>query len=73
MITILFVNNSGGGFADRIGLSEGTTIGQLFATQMPESRPEHYMIRANGAVVDSGYTIVDGDRVTFTPTKLDVA
>ncbi|GAG41884.1 unnamed protein product, partial [marine sediment metagenome] len=32
---ILYINNSGGGYADYIDVSEGKTVEQFFKEQMP--------------------------------------
>jgi hypothetical protein len=36
---ILFINNDGGGFADRIEIAEGTTVATLFCQQLPHGKP----------------------------------
>ena len=52
---ILFVNNDGGGFADYINVNEGKTVEQFFKDQMPDRRPEDYLIRVNRQPVPRDY------------------
>ena len=37
---LFFINNDGGGFADTIEVSDGTSITQLFEQRMPHGKPE---------------------------------
>jgi hypothetical protein len=39
---ILYINNDGGGFADYIDVTEGTTIGHLFQERVPSGRPQDW-------------------------------
>jgi hypothetical protein len=70
---ILLVNNDGGGFADHIDIPHGTTVQELFERQMRQSKPENYLIRVNRQSAPRDQVLVDGDRVTFTPTKIEGA
>ena len=70
---VLYLNNDGGGFADQIEIPEGTTVTQLFAERVPHGRPEDYLIRVNRQPVAADYVLVDGDRVSLTPTKIEGA
>ena len=70
---ILFVNNDGGGFADHIDIPHGTTVQELFERQMRQSKPENYLIRVNRQSTSRDQVLVEGDRVTFTPTKIEGA
>ena len=70
---ILWVNNDGGGFADFINVAEGTTVGKLFADRVPHGRAEDYLIRVNRQPVPADQALQEGDRVTFTPTKIEGA
>ena len=49
---VLYINNDGGGFADHIEISEGTTVQQLFSQRVPDRRPEDYLIRVNRQPAD---------------------
>lgn len=70
---VLLLNHYGGGFADFVDVPEGATIAQLFASQVPEARPEDYLIRCNRLPVSSNQLVQDGDRVTITPLRIEGA
>ena len=70
---ILFVNNHGGGFADYIDVDDNTTVGQFFSDRMPTDASSNYLIRVNRQPVPNDYVLKPGDRVTFTPTKIEGA
>lgn len=70
---VLFVNNNGGGFADYIDLPHGTTIQELFDQQMQNSKPSDYLIRVSGRPAARDQVLVEGDRVSMTPTKIEGA
>ena len=72
---ILYINNSGGGFADYLTVEDGLTAAKLFAQQVPGAggRTQDYLIRVNRQPVPHDYVLQEGDRVTITPTKIDGA
>jgi len=70
---LFFINNDGGGFADTIEVSEGSTISQLFGDRMPQGKPADYLIRVNRQPVALGHVLQEGDRVSVTPTKIEGA
>ncbi len=70
---VLYINNDGGGFADYIAVSEGTTVEQFFKDKMQGSKPDDFLIRVNRQPVPREYVLKEGDRVTVTPTKIDGA
>ncbi len=70
---VLFLNNSGSGFADYIEVPQGTTVEELFKQHFPDGYPEDFLIRVNRQPVARDYTIQDGDRVTVTPSKIEGA
>ena len=70
---VLYINNDGGGFADYIEVAAGTTVATLFETQVPHGKPQDYLIRVNRQPVAPAYALVEGDRVSFTPTKIQGA
>ena len=70
---ILFVNNDGGGFADFIEVADGTTVEKLFAERIPHGKPHDYLIRVNRQPCPSSQVLQEGDRVSFTPTKIEGA
>jgi hypothetical protein len=72
-MTILFINSDGGGFADHIAVDDGTTVAALFAQKMPGRKPADFLIRVNRLPSTSDQILRDGDRVSFTPTKIEGA
>jgi sulfur carrier protein ThiS len=69
---VLYINNDGGGFADYIEVQEQTTVKDLFEDRIGGA-PESYLIRVNRQPVGSDYVLQEGDRVSFTPTKIEGA
>ena len=72
-MTLLFINNDGGGFADYVQVSDGITVEQFFKQEMPGRKPEDYLIRVNRQPVPRDYVLQENDRVTLTPTKVEGA
>ena len=70
---ILYVNNDGGGFADYIQVPQGTTVTALFEQCIQHGRPQDYLIRVNRQPVAGDYVLQEGDRVSFTPVKIEGA
>ena len=70
---VLFVNNDGGGFADYIDIPHGTKVQELFEREMRQAKAENYLIRVNRQAAARDQVLVEGDRVTFTPTKIEGA
>ena len=70
---ILFIDNGGGGFADYMEVTEGTTVGKFFADKLPGRGPEDFLIRVNRQPVAQNQVLREGDRVTATPTKIEGA
>jgi sulfur carrier protein ThiS len=67
---ILFINNDGGGFADRIDVDEGTTVAALFEERMPDRDAADFLIRVNHQSVSADQVLREGDRVTISPIKI---
>jgi hypothetical protein len=70
---VLFVNNDGGGYADYIELPHGTSVQELFDQKMRGAKAENYLIRINREPAAKDQVLVEGDRVTFTPIKIEGA
>lgn len=70
---VLYINNNGGGFADYLDVAENTTVGRFFAEKVPHEPSSNYLIRVNRQPVANDYVLQPGDRVTFTPTKIEGA
>jgi sulfur carrier protein ThiS len=69
----MYINNSGGGFADYVDVNEGITVEQFFSQKMPGCQPEDYLIRVNRQPVPRDYVLKENDRITITPTKVEGA
>ena len=72
-MTIFFINNDGGGFADRIDIAEGTTVASLFAEKVPGRKAVDYLIRVNRQPAVADHLLKPEDRVSITPTKIEGA
>lgn len=70
---VLVINNDGGGFADYIEVADGTTVAQLFERQVGSAKPDSYLIRVNRQPCAADQVLHEGDRVSFTPTKIEGA
>jgi hypothetical protein len=70
---ILFINNDGGGFADHVEVADGTTVTQLFADKLPNRKAADFLIRVNRQPAAADQVLQPGDRVSFTPTKIEGA
>lgn len=70
---IMFINNDGGGYADRITIAPETTVSQLFQQRMPQGKPADYLIRVNRQPATADQVLAPHDRVSFTPTKIEGA
>ena len=67
---VMFINNSGGGFADHIDVEAGTTVTQLFAQRLSGAKAEDYLIRVNRLPASADQILQEGDRVSMTPSKI---
>jgi hypothetical protein len=72
-MTILFINNDGGGFADQIEVSVGTTVASLFAEKLPGRKAGDFLIRVNRQPAAADQVLRPDDRVSVTPTKIEGA
>ena len=70
---IMYINNDGGGFADYVTASEGTTVEQFFTDRMQGCKSGDYLIRVNRQPVPRDYVLQENDRITVTPTKIEGA
>ena len=69
---VMYINNDGGGFADYIDVTPGTTVGALFDQRM-EGKASDYLIRVNRQPTTADCELQDGDRISFTPVKIEGA
>jgi hypothetical protein len=72
-LKILYINNDGAGFADYIEVPHGTTVQELFEREMGQAKADNYLIRVNRQPVTREQVLVEMDRVSFTPTKIEGA
>ena len=71
---IFFVNNDGGGFADHMEIEGGMTVERLFEQELGRhAKPEDYLIRVNRQPCSRDQALQEGDRVSVTPCKIQVA
>jgi hypothetical protein len=70
---ILYINNDGGGFADHVEIAAGTTVEAFFAERVTHGKAQDYLIRVNRQPVSANQVLQEGDRVSFTPTKIEGA
>jgi hypothetical protein len=70
---ILVINNDGSGFADYLEVESGTTVQKLFEKQVANPKPENYLIRVNRLPTSRDQILNEGDRVSFTPRKIEGA
>lgn len=70
---ILYINNDGGGFADHIEVAKGTTVEKLFQDRVPGGKAENYLIRVDRQPAAASDVLREGQRVSFTPTKIEGA
>jgi len=70
---LFYIDNAGGGFADNIEVTEGTTVEQFFSEKMPNQKAEDFLIRVNRQPVSREQVLREGDRVTITPLKIEGA
>lgn len=70
---VLLINNDGGGFADHVDVADGVTVAGLFAERMAGRTPADYLIRVNRQPAAADQVLRPGDRVSFTPTKIEGA
>ena len=72
-MTVLFINNDGGGFADHITIADGATVASLFAETCPGRKAADFLIRVNRQPSSADQVLRPGDRISITPTKIEGA
>ncbi|CAN5597483.1 hypothetical protein BH11PLA2_BH11PLA2_45810 [soil metagenome] len=70
---VMFINNDGSGFADHLEIAEGTSVSDLFAEKLPGRKATDFLIRVNRQPSTSDQVLQTGDRVSFTPSKIEGA
>lgn len=69
----MLVNNEGSGFAGLKEVETGTTIDQLFRSEMGSRDFSSFTVSVNHKQVSSDYVLQAGDRVSMTPSKIEGA
>ncbi len=70
---VLFINNDGGGFADYLEIAAETTVGVLSCEKIPHGAAESYLIRVNRQPAPANQVLQEGDRISFTPSRIEGA
>ena len=70
---VLYINNSGGGFADYVEIDPNTSVNAFFEKRMSDGSAGDYLIRVNRQPVPRDYVLREGDRISITPTKIEGA
>ena len=73
MSRVLFINNSGAGFADYVELADGTTIKSFLQDKVHGTKPDDLLIRVNRQPVAQDYVLQPNDRISATPVKIEGA
>ena len=64
-------HNDGGGFADYVEIAAGTTVQETFRQRVKNGKPPDYLIRVNRLPVPADQVLQEGNRISFTPTKIE--
>ena len=70
---VLLISNDAGGYAHNVEAPEGTTVRQMFERHVGTLQVENYLIRVNRRPATADQALQDGDRVSFTPLKIEGA
>ena len=70
---ILFINNDGGGFADYVEVTQGTTVEKFVSQKVSGREAADYLIRVNRQPVPRDYVLQPDDRISATPVKIEGA
>ena len=70
---VLLISNDAGGYAHNVDAPEGTTVRQMFERHVGAFQADNYLIRVNRQPATADQTLRDGDRVSFTPLKIEGA
>lgn len=70
---VLLISNDAGGYAHHVEAPDGTTVKQMFERHIGPLKAESYLIRVNRQPATADQPLCDGDRVSFTPLKIEGA
>ena len=66
-MSVLVVDNGGGGFAERVDTEDGETVGEVVRRFINGHDTEEYLIRVNGSIAERSRVLSEDDRITITP------
>ena len=70
-VTIRYIDNQGGGYADDMTVRKGTTVAEVFAEKKGTGcNPESHNIQLNNAQCRGSDVLQDGDMVSVTALDL---
>lgn len=70
---VLLISNDAGGFAHNVEVPNETTVVQMFERHIGTFNASNYLIRINRQPATADQILRDGDRVSFTPLKIEGA
>lgn len=72
-IDVLWLNNDGGGYAEKLRVPDGTTVEALRKKKLPDHSSESCTIRVNRDIAAASQKLRSGDRVSVTPKNVSGA
>ncbi|RLI83286.1 MAG: molybdopterin converting factor [Archaeoglobales archaeon] len=69
-IEVLWLNNDGGGYAEKLRVPVGTTVEQLRRKRMPDSYAHDHTIRVNRDIAAASQRLRSGDSISVTPKNV---
>ena len=70
---VLLISNDAGGYAHHVEAPAGTNVQQMFERHIGSFHADSYLIRVNRQPATADQVLHDGDRVSFTPLKIEGA
>lgn len=71
LIEVQYLSNTGGGFAKKVKVAIGTTVGEFFRKFADGgSDPDRHLIQVNRQVASVDDVLTDGAIVSVTPTDV---
>ena len=69
LIEVQYLSNEGGGFAKKVKIAKGTTVGEFFRRQGGTNADRH-IIQVNRQVASVDDVLTDGAVISVTPTDV---
>jgi hypothetical protein len=70
---VLLISNDAGGYAHNVEAPENTTVQQMFERHIGPFKADSFLIRVNRQPATANQQLREGDRVSFTPLKIEGA